>query len=803
MNPIVAENQLAGTEPTVWDIPDTGDGMFKYGDPAIQGYAVPFSVNLGQPVTFKIKLTSTPIPYHIDIYRLGYYGGMGARLVGTVVPAESAFSQSQPACLVGPVDEVGQVTGLIDCGNWNASATWTPTAPLISGVYLARLVRDDIPSKGSHIVFVVREDSRASDILVKTSDTTWHAYNAYVDPENAAKKNSLYGDPTGVPLGVNYPDRRGYKVSYNRPFDTRSRPAAFGEPDFLFSDEYPMHRWLEANGYDVTYCAGIDVVQSAPDGHKVFMSVGHDEYWSKEQRDNVETARDNGMHLAFFSGNECFWKTRWEMDTNDEKRTLVCYKETYAGKKIDPTNFWTGTWRDPLGASYDAGEPENALTGTLFTVNGNRYDNISVPAQHRRMRLWRFTPISELPSSDPPAVLADYILGFEWDEDLDNGFRPSWPVECSSSTYQLTDQHLSDPTPGQNNGDPGTNFTSGSATHSLMIYKHASGALVFGAGTTRWSWGLDATHDAGDIVGAAPTTDANIQQATVNLLVDMGVVPATPQGGLVTGLQSAVAAAETAPVTVITSPSDGDSVAQGSNVLIAGSSTASAGVVGGVEVSVDGGTQWHAAQPATGSLGLENWEYNWMPSATGAATIKARAADDSLNQESPGASIGVTVTSGSPSLWDASPTPAIVSVDDANAVELGLKFQSSSAGNVTGLRFFKGPQNTGTHVGNLWDSNGNNLATVTFSGETASGWQTMNFPSPVAIEANTIYIVSYHTNGFYSVDRNYFAGAFTNGGLTALASGSRGGNCVFLYGAGGFPVDTYEASNYWVDVLFG
>ena len=353
--------------------------------------------------------------------------------------------------------------------------------------------------------------------------TAWHAYNAYVDPANQANKNSLYGDGTGAKL----PDGRAFKVSYNRPFDTRSRPAALGAITFLFSDEYPMHRWLEANGYDVTYTAGTDVDGGVSSGHKVFASIGHDEYWSKSQRDNIETARANGMHLAFFSGNECFWKTRWENDANGQKRTLVCYKETYSEEKIDPTNIWTGTWRDPLGGSYDAGKPENELTGTLFTVNGIRLDNITVPARYRRLRLWRFTPLSNQPSTDPPSVLANYTLGFEWDEDLDNGFRPLWPVEFSSVTYQLINQHLAAPTPGNNDGDPGVNFTSGPATHSLMFYKHASGALVFGAGTTRWSWGLDATHDAGDITGAAPTTDVNIQQATVNLLGDMGVVPAT------------------------------------------------------------------------------------------------------------------------------------------------------------------------------------------------------------------------------------------------------------------------------------
>jgi hypothetical protein len=166
MNPVVAENQLAGTDPSVWDIADTGDGTFKYGDPAIQGYAVPFSVNLGSTVTFKIKLTSNPIPYHIDIYRLGYYGGKGARLVATIPSSQTNSSQTQPTCTFD------SATGLIDCGNWTASASWTPAAPLISGVYIAKLVREGAQSKGSHIVFVVREDARASDILVQTCDTT-------------------------------------------------------------------------------------------------------------------------------------------------------------------------------------------------------------------------------------------------------------------------------------------------------------------------------------------------------------------------------------------------------------------------------------------------------------------------------------------------------------------------------------------------------------------------------------------------------------------------------------------------------
>jgi hypothetical protein len=119
------------------------------------------------------------------------------------------------------------------------------------------------------------------------------------------------------------------------------------------------------------------------------------------------------------------------------------------------------------------------------------------------------------------------------------------------------------------------------------------------------------------------------------------------------------------------------------------------------------------------------------------------------------------------------------------------------------MRFYKGPQNTGTHTAELWDGSGNRLASATFTNETASGWQTVNFASPVAITAGTTYVASYHSSGYYSANGNYFAAAYVNGSLTAPASGSSGGNGVYAYGAStSFPSNTYNASNYWVDVVF-
>lgn len=157
------------------------------------------------------------------------------------------------------------------------------------------------------------------------------------------------------------------------------------------------------------------------------------------------------------------------------------------------------------------------------------------------------------------------------------------------------------------------------------------------------------------------------------------------------------------------------------------------------------------------------------------------------------------------SLWDSTATPARVSDPDPNAVELGVKFRSSVAGSITGLRFYKGPGNGGTHVGHVWTATGALLGSLTFTGETASGWQQASFANPIPIQPNITYIASYHAPvGRYAADNNYFATTgVTSGSLSAPATAAAGGNGVYRYGAaGGFPTETYQASNYWVDVLF-
>ena len=157
------------------------------------------------------------------------------------------------------------------------------------------------------------------------------------------------------------------------------------------------------------------------------------------------------------------------------------------------------------------------------------------------------------------------------------------------------------------------------------------------------------------------------------------------------------------------------------------------------------------------------------------------------------------------SAWSASTTPTTPQDSDPNAVELGVKFTTSIDGFITGVRFYKGTGNTGTHVGNLWSAGGALLARATFTAETASGWQQVNFASPVPVTANTVYVASYYApNGNYAADPNFFAtSGVSNGPVNLLSNGAAGGNGVYSYSSTTtFPTSTFNATNYWVDVVF-
>lgn len=646
-NPIVAENCRSGNPSTEWDVNGAGD-------PSIQGFATDISFNAGETAKFKINTPSTD--YRVDIYRLGYYGGLGARLHATVVPSVS-LPQEQPPC------RVDNTTWEFECSAWSVSAEWHIPAETVSGVFIARPVRLDGPpntwradnsqaaedprfampggasmhrptpqphaygslgygplrnpikeARASHIYFVVRNDLSTSDLVVQTADLVWQAYNN-------AGGTSTYGsiDPAA-------PRPRCYKASLNRPLNTRAmRPV-----NAYLGSEYPIDRFLEANGYDVTYISGIDTDRYGArllPRHKVFLSQGHDEYWSQTQRNNVEAARDRGMHLIFLSGNEMYWRVRWE----DNYRTMVVYKESQSLVKIDPVETeWTGTFRDsrpinPLGA-----QPENAITGTIFTINAWRNDPLVVPGRYARLRQWRSTSVAKLMPNER-AVIFRGILGHEMDEDIDNGFRPEGLIRLSETEIENC-MYIQ---------DFGSTFDSGSATHHLVMYKsQRSGAIVFGAGTVQWGWALDGFHDSESGVPAnivnhlnlrvgldivAP--DVTIQQFTVNFLADMGMQPATLFHHLTRARPTQDSTPPRCHVDLIEYHAESKTVTIS---VFANDVGGSHGVVAGVEVKPQG-DRWHPASPA--SEDDSSWYYQMKvpDEAHVPTTAWCRAVDDSLN----------------------------------------------------------------------------------------------------------------------------------------------------------------------------
>jgi hypothetical protein len=773
-NEVSCENERPGSPPSAWQV--TGNG-----DSSIQGYATTMSVNRGETIRFKINTPANG--YRIDIYRLGYYQGNGARLWASNVRPTASLPQNQPNCITQAS------TGLYDCGNWAVSASWAVPANAVSGVYIARLVRDDTGG-ASQIPFVVRDDGGGSEMLIKTSDATWHAYTLY-GGNNLYRCGSLC--PPGNPGGY----KGAFAVSYNRPFDG-TLPGDSGR-SYLFYAEYQMVRFVERNGYDVSYISQPDVAADPSKllGHELVISSGHDEYWSGTERTAFESARDAGVNLAFFSGNEVFWKTRWAPSidgTSTPRRTLITYKDTHFAGPTDPEE-WTGTWRDPRFARPGQGTPpENSLTGQFFLVNAGTSD-ITVPGQFRNLRLWRNTGVASLPANGSLTLApGGSTLGYEWDVDVDNGFRPEGAFRVSSTTVGGLETFP----------DYGTVVNRNTTTtHNMTMYRAPSGARVFGAGTVQWAWGLDTTNPWG-VNYAGPTAaqpDRNMQQMTVNLFADMGLQADTLMSTLTPASPSTDT---TGPDTAITAPVPDSTINDGTSFTVTGTATDSGGAVAGIEISTDGGESWH---PATGT---SSWSYTWIAHGAPRATLLVRAVDDSGNLESSPASVSVDIRCPC-MLMGNTMTPWSVDSGDNSSLEVGVRFKSDLDGTITGVRFYKAAANTGTHVGNLWRADGTLLARGTFSGESATGWQTLIFSAPVEIEAGTTYVASYFApNGHYSLFEYYYYQPSPQGGnqlnsapLQPLSGNGGAGNGVFAYTSSTtFPALDGDGSNYAVDVLF-
>ncbi len=236
----------------------------------------------------------------------------------------------------------------------------------------------------------------------------------------------------------------------------------------------------------------------------------------------------------------------------------------------------------------------------------------------------------------------------------------------------------------------------------------------------------------------------------------------------------------------------------------------------GTFTDADGDPLTYSAIGATGAA-LPTWltfnastrTFSGTPVSANVGTfgVKASATDPGGFSASETFNIAVSTTSNTTaSLFSASSTPANTGFNDGSPLEVGVKFTSSGAGQITGLKFYRSPGDSGPDILDLWTASGTKLASANFTNTSASGWQTATLATPVSITAGTTYIASYHTSGAYVATGNFFGNALASGPLTAPSSASSGGNGVYAYGgtnsAGLFPTNSFNSNNYYADVVF-
>lgn len=375
-NRVVAENRRAGT--LEWqlqwtkfdDVPAlAGYPMIRrLRSSSIEGYASTTSLYPGESLTFHVS-ADPPGDIHIDFYRMGYYNGAGGRLAGSGGPF-SAGTQPVPMMTL---------ERLRTC-DWDITADFTIPDDWCSGIYLAKLGRTDKPGWQSYVPFAVKT-REATDLLVQVSDLTWQAYNKW--PAN----DSIYDDGSG-PVWYSGPNVR---VSLDRPFarycQILDAPLSIGSGEFLLW-EHPLVFWLEAQGYDVGYCSNLDLHLDSKvlDRTKALVSVAHDEYWSRDMFDNALAAREDGLSIAFLSGNAVYHEIEfYDSETTGEpcrafaRRELMGDEERLMGSKSygSAAGDWIVTKADHWiyeGTGLDNGDTIPGLIG--WEYHGPPYADI-------------------------------------------------------------------------------------------------------------------------------------------------------------------------------------------------------------------------------------------------------------------------------------------------------------------------------------------------------------------------------------------------------------------------------------------
>ncbi len=521
-NPIVIENQQPGS--TGWDPDMDHVGTDAVGQ--IKGYASVVSVNKGENITLYVSVNPAQT-YTIDIYRIGYYQGLGGRLMQHIGPLNGT---KQATCPVDPT------YGTIEC-HWTPSYTLAIPATWTSGIYIGTLT--NAQGFKNYLTFVVRDDSRVAALIYQQPVTTYQADNNY--PNDGQTGKSLYDYTSYGPITVTgY--RSAAKVSFDRPY----LDSGIGYDFNGDTAEINFVRWMERSGYDVTYSTDVDTHSDGARllNYRGFISAGHDEYWSKQMFDSVAAARDAGVNLAFFGGNAIYWQIRFEpSSTGVPNRVIVCYKDEFIDPITDPS-LKTANWRgDPVN------RPEQTLMGVQYTVSIPEQDNqgffpsfVVTNSSH-----WVYAGTG---FKDGDAVRG--LVGYETDRYFANEAGP--PAVPGTHTLLSHSAWGSGPDDYSNSS----------------IYQAASGAWVYATGSMDWNWGLDDYGHGYNLV------DARIQRTAANVLDRFVGAPVQPSPTVTT-------------VTPSGGPIGGGTVItiRGTNFLIGASVTVGGGAATGVTVVND------------------------------------------------------------------------------------------------------------------------------------------------------------------------------------------------------------------------
>ena len=497
-NPIQTENAQPGSTAWQFDHDNTGNPLTATNH-EIEGYASATSVNKGGSIDLMVNLSSNA-QYTMQVFRMGYYPSgtgcsttipCGARLMTTLGPLAGA---KQAAC---PTSTATATFGLTEC-SWPAVVSLPIPTTWTTGNYIVKVKRSDT-GKQSYITFVVRDDAGPADIVLSMDVTTWQAYNFWGGSSNINNGYSLYGQFNDVTYN-NTSNKRASAVSFNRPY--LDQGAQDGAGNFMVWD-YPMVRWLEKNGYNVTYATDLDIENNPGllSGRKAFLNTGHDEYYSDNMRANIQGYLNGGAHLGWFSANNVYYRIRFgDATTGQAQRTIYCYKDAL----LDPQSPPTVRWRD-----LTPPKPENSLVGVL--QNGAANDRAFRVADasswiYAGTGLSTYTSGTPVTSGTGQNAIAG-LIGYEFDERAANDKTLS-----SFASYEpagLQQVGHSD-VPASDNGV--------AAFSDATLYTVPSGGIVFAAGTLQWSWGLDNGFNDGFCDCNPGYANAKSQQITTNIL---------------------------------------------------------------------------------------------------------------------------------------------------------------------------------------------------------------------------------------------------------------------------------------------